>query len=124
MALAMFSAMLGHAGHIWTNGWLNYPNTNLVSSVFWDALTFLDLAAAVLLMTKPKLGLNVVLAIMLVDVMHNNIVHFEILYSKNWTLGEWLNEFWMIWGQILFLVFVLVVYRPINRALKKADQQV
>ncbi len=64
--------------------------------VFWTALTFIDALAVILLMTKPKLGLGITVAIIVCDVVINSGVGV--------TYGFDIASFL---AQALFLVFVM-----------------
>jgi hypothetical protein len=102
--------LMGTSTHVmWAieNGFMssNY-NANFGSMLFWDSLTFLDPLAAFLLIFKPKTGLILTAVIIAIDVLHNNIFYFDELYQSSMGLGEWFLKYWMIFGQIVFAVFV------------------
>ncbi len=89
------------------------------SVAFWDSLTFLDPLAAILLIFKPKVGLILTATIIFFDVIHNNIFYGELLYESKLSVPEWLAEYWMIWGQMVFLVFV---FSTLNGNLKAVNK--
>ena len=90
----------------------------LFSKIFWDSLTFLDPMAAILLFLRPKIGLFLTLGIIIADVVHNNLVYYEELYFNSLTISEWFTQYWMIVGQIIFMIFVLISFKPILRDLQ------
>ena len=107
--------LIGTSTHVmWAieNGFMsrNY-NANFGSMLFWDSLTFLDPLATFLLIFKPKAGLILTAVIIAVDVLHNNIFYFDELYQSSIGLGEWFTKYWMIWGQIVFAVFVSLTFK-------------
>jgi len=101
-----------HLSWVLKNGFLskNY-NAPLISSVFWDSLTFLDPLAAILLFLKPKSGIYLTLSIITVDVIHNNFFYLDELYINAPHLTEWIVKYWMILGQIIFGVFILLTFK-------------
>ncbi|NOQ74027.1 MAG: hypothetical protein GQ574_18620 [Crocinitomix sp.] len=117
---------MGTSTHVmWAveNGLLSEKyNANLGSTLFWDSLTFLDPLAALLLFIKPKTGVYLTLFIIVIDVIHNNLFYWNELYVNTPSLGDWLSQYWMILGQILFSLFVILTLkgnlREINYRLK------
>ncbi len=75
-----------HARDFWMLGWRPYSGVPLQLEVFWTSLVVLDLAAVALLsLGKRRAGLNLAMAIMIVDVSANayaswflNIPGFEV----------------------------------------------
>lgn len=65
--------------------------------LFWSSLTLLDPLAVLLLFLRPRVGLSLAAAIIIVDVAHNS----WILYRFNQTAG------FTYWSQVSFLVFLL-----------------
>lgn len=115
LTLQSIGLLMGTSTHvIWAieNGFLssNY-NANLFSTLFWDSLTFLDPLAALLLFIKPKTGIYLTLAIISVDVIHNNIFYWQELYVNALTMPDWLMKYWMILGQMIFAVFVIITLK-------------
>ena len=108
----MLMGFFTHLSWVLKNGFLskNY-NAPLISSVFWDSLTFLDPLAAILLFLKPKSGIYLTLSIITVDVIHNNFFYLDELYINAPHLTEWIVKYWMILGQIIFGVFILLTFK-------------
>lgn len=107
--------LMGTSTHVlWViiNGF-NSPEYNVpfLSRLFWDSLTFLNPLAAILLFIKPKIGLYVVLIIIIVDLIHNNIIYFSELYTGHLQIIDWIFKYWMILGQIIFMVFVVSTFK-------------
>jgi len=101
-----------HLSWIIKNGFLaEQYNATLFTKMFWDSLLFLDFLAAILLILKPKKGIFLTLTIIVIDVIHNNIFYFEELYLNDIKLIEWLFNYWMILGQILFAFFVIITFK-------------
>ncbi len=107
--------LMGTSTHvIWAinNGFLSDEyNANLFSKLFWDSLTFLDPISVLLLIIRPKSGLYLTLVIIVVDVVHNNMFYREELYLNSIGLGEWIVKYWMILGQIIFGLFVILTFK-------------
>lgn len=119
-SIAMFMGASTHVMWAIENGFMssNY-NANVGSMLFWDSLIFLDPLAAFLLIFKPKTGLILTAVIIGIDVLHNNLFYFEELYQSNIGLGEWFLKYWMIFGQVLFAIFV---WSTIIRNLKEVNK--
>jgi hypothetical protein len=75
------------------------PSTYLASRIFWAALTFFDPLAALLLFIKPRAGIVLTVAIILVDVAHNT---FYVALKQ-----QWLEPFYL--SQVAFLVVVFLL---------------
>jgi len=89
-------------------------NIPYLSTLFWDTLTFLDALAVILLIIKPKAGIFLTLVIMIADVFHNFIyllaTRKQFMYEGIWDL---IIKNWMFAGQLLFLIIVICVYKPV-----------
>jgi hypothetical protein len=103
-----------HIKWIWENGFFSaQENTCFFSTIFWDSLTFLDIIAAILIITRPKVGILLTLTIITIDVIHNNLVvlldnqHINDIGFKMWGI-----KYWMLIGQLLFLIFVFWTLKP------------
>jgi hypothetical protein len=72
------------------------------------------------LFTKPKYGIILTIIIITGDVTHNNTIYFQELYNGNIQVIEWIQNCWMILGQIIFLFFVLF---SIKSSLKEIAKQ-
>lgn len=70
--------------------------------------------------TKPKYGIILTIIIITGDVTHNNTIYFQELYNGNIQVIEWIQNCWMILGQIIFLFFVLF---SIKSSLKEIAKQ-
>jgi len=115
--------LMGTSTHIaWAvqHGFLSPEyNAPLLSMLFWDALTFLDPLAALALFVRPKAGVYLVLGIITTDVVHNNLFYMQELYLQPIAVAQWLARYWMIWGQLLFAVFVWASLRPNLKAIAR-----
>ena len=104
-AACLLGATFTHASTVWTHGLLwDYGGVARGTQVFWTSLTFLDPLAVVLLLVKPRAGLVLAFAIILVDVVHNTwfgVQHGEPLSAAGW----------MYYSQVGFLIFVVVTFR-------------
>ena len=110
--IGMLMGTLTHCAWIVNNGFLSqHYNAPLLSSIFWDSLTFLDPLAAFLLILRPKSGLILTACIICIDVVHNNIFYSQELYFSSIDLKSWITTYWMILGQIIFLLFVLLTLK-------------
>lgn len=90
------NADLSH-GLLWDYGY--GADALLGSRMFWGALTFLDPLAAILLFIRPRAGIVLTAAIILVDVAHNT---FYVALRQ-----QWLEPFYL--SQLAFLVTVALL---------------
>lgn len=121
--ICMFIAASTHVLWIAENG-IYMPNINhpFISTIFWDSLTFIDIIAVILLIIRPKLGVFITLIIIIVDVIHNNIV--VIIYNQHINdigIKMWAIKYWMLIGQILFMIFVISTLKTNLTELKKEE---
>ncbi len=111
----MLGASSTHIAWISENGIFTYSLTHpYFSTIFWDCLTFFDIAAAVLLLLRPKIGLILTLIIITIDVIHNNLL--LIIYNQHInTIGfqVWATTYWMLVAQLVFMAFVLITFKTI-----------
>ena len=70
---------------------------------------------------KTKKGLYLVLAIMLLDIIHNNIFYLEELYFSSISITDWIKKYWMIGMQMIFGVFVISTFKSNLTNVKKAE---
>ena len=90
-ALCLLAATFNHLraafehGLLWDYGY--GAATPLASRAFWGSLTLFDPLAALLLLVRPRWGLLLTLAIILLDVLHNS------LYVA--AHGQWLETFYL-----------------------------
>jgi len=111
-AIGMSMGTFTHIQWILKNGFLSEKyNASIWSTIFWDSLTLLDPLAAILLVVKPKSGLYLTLLIILADVIHNNIFYWQELYLNPPQPLEWIKQYWMILGQIIFALFVCLTFK-------------
>ncbi|MBC2658790.1 hypothetical protein H7A76_25420 [Pseudomonas sp. MSSRFD41] len=102
-ALCLLAATFNHLhaafahGLLWDYGYGS--DTPLVSRAFWGSLTLLDPLAVLLLWRRPRWGLALTLAIIVLDVLHNS------LYVA--AHEQWLASFYL--SQVGFLVLVLLL---------------
>ncbi len=124
LALQFIGMLMGTSTHVvWAiqNGLLSEKyNASLFSTLFWDSLTFLDPLAALLLIIKPKAGLYLTLVIIVADVIHNNLFYLDELYVHAPSFLDWIQKYWMILGQIIFLLFVGLTFKSNLKQLKLA----
>jgi uncharacterized membrane protein len=104
----MLSGASTHILWIIENGFFTHcANHPYISTLFWDSLTFIDILAALALIIRPKTGVLLTLAIITIDVFHNNILvyvqneHINIIGFEAWAL-----KYWMLICQLLFMGFV------------------
>lgn len=122
--IQMIALLMGTSTHVaWVikNGFLSsLYNAPLFSKLFWDALTFIDPLAAILLFLKPKIGVYLTLIIIMSDIIHNNIIYVDELYlNPPPSIIEWFKTYWMIAGQIGFGLFVILTFRSNLNAVDK-----
>ncbi|WP_416051805.1 hypothetical protein [Cupriavidus basilensis] len=84
-------------GFLWDYGYEN--GAYWASRVFWGALTFVDPLAALLLFVKPRVGIALTAAIIILDVVHNT---FYVALNR-----QWLEPFYL--SQVAFLLAVLLL---------------
>ncbi len=121
-SLAMTMGASTHIGWALQYGFLAEEyNAPLSNMLFWDSLTFLDPLAALLLYFNPRHGVILTLIIIIIDVIHNNWFYFDELYLQGLDLGEWIEKYWMILGQIIFAVFVIATFKGNLKAIQKAS---
>lgn len=102
-ACCLFIATANHIradvshGLLWDYGY--GPDAYLGSRIFWGALTFFDPLAALLLFIKPRAGIVLTVAIILVDVTHNT---FYVALKQ-----QWLEPFYL--SQVAFLIVVFLL---------------
>jgi len=112
-ACCLFAATANHIhadalhGFLWDYGYGR--DARLVSRIFWGALTLFDPVAALLLFIKPKVGIALTAAIILIDVAHNT---FYVALKQ-----QWLERFYLSQVAFLIVVFLLapVAWRGLNR---------
>ena len=109
--------LIGASTHIlWIveNGFFSHNvNHPFISTIFWDSLTFIDIIAAFLLILRPKIGILFTVIIITIDVIHNNLILF--IYNQhinNIGIQLWAIKYWMLIGQLLFLIFVFWTLKP------------
>ncbi|WP_199521950.1 MULTISPECIES: hypothetical protein [Pseudomonas] len=101
-ALCLLAATFNHLraafehGLLWDYGY--GAATPLLSRAFWGSLTLFDPLAALLLVVRPRWGLLLTLAIILLDVLHNS------LYVA--AHHQWLETFYL--SQVGFALAVLL----------------
>lgn len=111
-SIGMLLGTFTHLIWIIENGFLSEEyNASLFSKIFWDSLVFFDPIAALLLIIRPKFGIYLTLIIITFDILHNNIFYFNELYLNPIEIFDWIIKYWMIIGQVLFGLFVLVTFK-------------
>lgn len=100
-AVCLAVAAFNHARILIEHGiWWNYGGIHPLFAAFWTSLTFFDSLAVVLLLTRPRAGLVLTMAIIATDVLVNTSI--GLIYGFDWaSFGV----------QILFLLFVLATVR-------------
>ena len=110
--VGMLTGTVTHLLWIINNGFLSEKyNAPVLSTFFWDSLTFLDPIAAILLILKPKTGIWVVAVIVVVDVLHNGNICFRALLSEPQSFTSWIKNNWMLWTQVFFGLFVIISFK-------------
>ncbi|EHQ26906.1 hypothetical protein [Mucilaginibacter paludis] len=110
--VGMLTGTATHLLWIINNGFLSEKyNAPVLSTFFWDSLTFLDPIAAILLILKPKTGIWVVAVIVVVDVLHNGNICFRALLSEPQSFTNWIKNNWMLWTQVFFGLFVIISFK-------------
>jgi hypothetical protein len=89
----------------------DYGGVPVFTRVFWTSLTLLDPLAAVLLFLRPRIGLVMTVAIVVMDVIHNAWFFTHV----GMPLRGYVN--WMLISQVSFLLFVLMTVRIAWRGL-------
>ncbi|MGO4152061.1 hypothetical protein [Cupriavidus sp. YAF13] len=84
-------------GFLWDYGYGN--GAYWASRVFWGALTIVDPLAVLLLFIKPRVGIALTAAIIIVDVVHNT---FYVALNR-----QWFEPFYL--SQVAFLLTVLLL---------------
>ncbi|UMZ09837.1 hypothetical protein I9018_20295 [Pseudomonas sp. MPFS] len=84
-------------GLLWDYGYGS--DTPLASRAFWGALTLFDPLAVLLLWLRPRWGLALTLAIIVLDVLHNSV--YVAAHD------QWLASFYL--SQVGFLVLVVLL---------------
>ncbi|MEM9053862.1 MAG: hypothetical protein AAGB16_00935 [Pseudomonadota bacterium] len=92
-----------HAFDIAVGGWLPYTYVPDWINAYWTALLPLDLAAAIMMWRRMKLGIILALLIMISDVWINTLAH-AILGGG--------SIFWGYIIQVMFLGFLLAFVGP------------
>ncbi|MCY7262034.1 hypothetical protein [Pseudomonas protegens] len=90
-------AALDH-GLLWDYGY--GADTLLASRAFWGALTFFDPLAALLLWVRPRWGLVLTLAIIVLDVVHNS---FYVAAHSQWLETFYLSQAGFLLAVVAFL---------------------
>lgn len=120
-AICMMAGAATHIKWMYEHGmYSRQTDAAFFSTLFWDSLAFLDIAAALLLIVRPKTGILMVLIIITTDVIHNNLV----LMINNQHIGDlgigiWMKTYWMLVAQVLFMAFAGATFKS-NRAEIKA----
>ncbi len=109
----MIAGASTHIKWIAENGiFLQQANTPFFSTVFWDSLTFLDILAAILLISRPKEGVLLTVTIITADVIHNNVL--LLLNNQHMNaigIEMWATKYWMLIGQLFFMIFVFATIK-------------
>ena len=118
--------LLGASTHIkWIleNGvFTQQINTPFFSTIFWDSLAFFDIIAAILLINRPKDGIILTLSIIIVDVIHNNLIVLLSNQHINYIgFNVWIVKYWMLVGQLFFMVFVFVTMKSNLKEIENKD---
>ncbi|MDP9512837.1 hypothetical protein Q7O56_27785 [Pseudomonas protegens] len=90
-------AALDH-GLLWDYGY--GADTLLASRVFWGALSFFDPLAALLLWVRPRWGVVLTLAIIVLDVVHNS---FYVAAHSQWLETFYLSQAGFLLAVVAFL---------------------
>lgn len=112
-AICMLIGASTHIKWILENGVFSKKmNVPFFSTVFWDSLAFLDIIAAILIIIRPRVGVLLTLTIITTDVIHNNlIVLLDHQHINEIGITMWVTKYWMLIGQILFMIFVFATVK-------------
>ncbi|MGE5564386.1 MAG: hypothetical protein ACM3ZV_13925 [Bacillota bacterium] len=102
-ALCLAGATINHVRAVLSRGWLP-PDLPLPTAIYWDALTFLDPLAAVLLLVRPRAGVALTVAIIVTDVAHN--LWFVAAHAGSRSFTKIVAGSPFLLSQIAFLLFV------------------
>jgi len=100
---------LSHLVDIVLNGWLPYDFAPLAFNLYWTALTLLDPLCILLLLSKRRWGLIVLIAIMVTEVAINAYATARGLLAGGFAYNA------SLWLQAAFLLFVLLTARRVWR---------
>jgi len=111
--LAFSGAAYNHI-HVLKGGWFPYNRWNepFIFNFYWTSLTFLDPLSIIILLFNLRVGLWLYLAVMVSDVSINlfsSFVYWKIPIFQQYALIS----------QILFLLFLIVTFKRMNRLAKK-----
>jgi hypothetical protein len=100
--ICMAGAAFNHARILADHGlFWDYGGIHPFYAVFWTSLTFIDTLAALLLLARPRAGLALTAAVIVVDVLVNATAGLR--YGFDWAAFG---------AQCLFLVIVLATVGP------------
>jgi hypothetical protein len=107
-AVCMAGAAFNHARIVLAHGlhW-NYGGVHPLLAGFWTALAFIDPLAVVLLFARPRAGLALTAAVIVIDVAVNACAGLAYGFDRA-----------AFRAQMLFLVVVLATLRPAWRGVK------
>jgi hypothetical protein len=101
-AACMAGAAFNHARIVAEHGlFWDYGGIAPFYAVFWTSLTFIDALAVFLLLARPRVGLALTAAVIVIDVLVNATVGLR--YGFDWAAFG---------AQCLFLVIVMVTIGP------------
>jgi hypothetical protein len=108
-AVCMLGAAFNHARIVLAHGlaW-RYGGVHPLLAGFWTSLTFIDRLAVLLLIVRPRAGLALTAAVIVVDVAVNACA--GLAYGFDWAAFG---------AQALFLAIVLATLRPAWRYCKQ-----
>jgi hypothetical protein len=86
------------------DGLLAFPEQPVAFNLFWASLAILDPLAALLLNVRPRAGIALTLAIMLLDVSVNTAAFGQTLLA---------GEGWRLWAQASFGLFAVAAARRV-----------
>ena len=111
-ALCLAGASWNHWTATYRHGWLwDYGGYPRASTLFWTSLGVADPLVAVLLFVRPRIGVALTVAIIVVDVIHN----LAVLHHYFPPLLRTLATVPSVGAQIAFMLFVLATCRVAGR---------
>jgi len=117
--MGMMSGTFMHVSWVISNGLFNHKSDPIFLNYYWDSLTLLDPLAGLFLFIRPRIGIWMVVAIIVSDVIFNTIYFAdELFFSFKGTISVWLFKYWEIVCQWLFCIFVLVTFPQLRQELK------
>ena len=105
-------ATVNHLNDVRSQGFLPYKFAPIYLNFFWTSLTIIDPLAAILLLTKVRIGLYLSIVVILMDISVNIPYFFFIAKVGSGSKGIVLSQ--IIFAFFLFHTFPVTVHRVNN----------